>query len=201
MWCPKEKTEDGFDLQIGTNHFGHFLFTELLMPLVKKSAASGHHPRIVIVSSMGHEFVRNGFCFDDIHFDKGEYNTVMAYSQSKLANILHAKELARRLENTGISVYVLHPGAIMTDLGRHFEKRLGCCASPIKALTSFVVKTPFEGAQTSLYCVLEDKIEGQSGLYYSDCDVKAPTRHGQDMEAAKKLWEISEELVGLKESA
>ena len=121
MWCPQEKTQDGFDMQLGTNHFGHFLLTELLMPLIRKSAASGHHPRIVNVSSLGHTFVRNGFCFDDIHLDEGEYNTVMAYSQSKLANILHAKELAKRLEGTGISVYSLHPGAIMTELGRHLE--------------------------------------------------------------------------------
>ena len=200
MWCPQWKTEDGFDMQIGTNHLGHFLLTQLLMPLIRKSAASGHHPRIVIVSSLGHTFVRHGFCFDDVHMDKGEYNTVMAYSQSKLANILHAKELAKQLEGTGISVYALHPGAIMTDLGRHLYERLGCWAKPLIPLVTFVVKTPFYGAQTTLYCLLEDKIEGQSGLYYSDCDVKAPSRHAQDMEAAKKLWQLSEELVGLKES-
>ena len=145
--------------------------------------------------------MRQGFCFDDIHLEKGEYNTVMAYSQSKLANILHAKELAKRLEGTGISVYSLHPGAIMTELGRHLEKRLGCWAKPIYAIAKFTCKTPFHGAQTTLYCVLEDKIEGQSGLYYSDCDVKTPSLVAQDMEAAKKLWDLSEELVGLKESA
>merc|ERR1712109_329617 len=70
MVCPNWKTEDGFDMQMGTNHFGHFLFTELLMPLLRKCAASGEHPRIVIVSSMAHEAARNGISFDDINFDK-----------------------------------------------------------------------------------------------------------------------------------
>ena len=87
------------------------------------------------MSSLGHTFVRQGFCFDDIHLDKGEYNTVMAYSQSKLANILHAKELARRLNNMGISVYVLHPGVIATELGRHLAnqtpKWIGCWLFPL----------------------------------------------------------------------
>ncbi len=109
MTCPEWKTEDGFEMQIGTNHLGHFLFTELMLPLIRKSAASGFHPRIIIVSSMGHAFARNGMNFDDLMTEKN-YDPMVAYAQSKLANILHAKELAKRLENTGISVYALHPG-------------------------------------------------------------------------------------------
>ena len=123
------------------------------------------------------------------------------YGQAKLANLLHAKELARRLNNTGISVYALHPGVIATELGRHIEKGtpkcIGCWLFPI---LWWVVKTPFHGAQTTLYCTLEDKIECESGNYYSDCH-KAPTRIAQaeDAEAAKKLWEMSEKIVGLKD--
>ena len=136
MLCPDWKTEDGFDMQMGTNHFGHFLFTELVLPLVRKSAASGEHPRylqgpplptarfykypvtklfdflicrIVIVSSMAHTMATNGISFDDINFENS-FNSTQVYAQSKLANVLHAKELAKRLENTGISVYSLHPG-------------------------------------------------------------------------------------------
>ena len=108
--CPQWKTEDGLDMQMGTNHFGHFLFTELVMPLIKKSAASGHHPRIVIVSSMAHAMARRGLDFEDVNCQNTSYNSAIVYGKSKLANILHAKELAKRLENTGISVYVLHPG-------------------------------------------------------------------------------------------
>ena len=113
--CPQWKTEDGFDMQMGTNHFGHFLFTEMVMPLIRKSAASGEHPRIVIVSSMAHQMANNGINFDDIHCENN-YNSMKVYGMSKLANILHAKELAKKLENTGISVYVLHPGKPMNYL-------------------------------------------------------------------------------------
>ena len=108
--CPQWKTTDGFDMQMGTNHFGHFLFTEMLLPLLKKSAANGHQPRIVIVSSMAHESAEKGINFEDINFENSPFRTMQVYAQSKLANILHAKELARRLEDTGISVFCLHPG-------------------------------------------------------------------------------------------
>ena len=200
MRCPQWKTEDGLEMQMGTNHFGHFLFTELVLPLVKKSAASGEHPRIVIVSSLAHVWDPNGINFEDIHNEKN-YDAKKVYGQSKLANILHAKELAKRLNNTGISVYVLHPGVIATELGRHLvngtPKWIGCWLFP---LFQWVVKSPFHGAQTTLYCTLEDKIECESGNYYSDCD-KAPTKIAQaeDEDAAKKLWELSEKIVGLKD--
>jgi len=202
MMCPDWKTEDGFDMQMGTNHFGHFAFTELVMPLIRKSAASGHHPRIVIVSSMGHKIASQGINFDDIHCDNN-FNTMKVYGMSKLANILHAKELAQRLNNTGISVYVLHPGVINTELSRHMEKSvpkfIGCCMFPI---FKWVSKTPYHGAQTTLYCTLDDKIECESGKYYSDCAV-APTLtpHAEDMVAAKKLWELSEQLTAIKQES
>ena len=102
MTCPKWKTEDGFDMQLGTNHLGHFLLTELLMPLIKKSADSGFRPRIVIVSSVAHEV--GSMNWEDLNWEKS-YDKNKAYAQSKLANVLHAKELARRLEDTGILVY------------------------------------------------------------------------------------------------
>ena len=106
MTCPKWKTEDGFDMQLGTNHLGHFLLTELLTPLLKKSAASGFRPRIVIVSSVAHEV--GAMNWEDLNWEKN-YDKNKSYAQSKLANVLHAKELARRLEDTGISVYrVVH---------------------------------------------------------------------------------------------
>jgi len=196
MMCPQWKTEDGFDMQMGTNHFGHFLFTELMLPLLEKSIQTGHHPRIVIVSSMAHEMASNGISFDDINFEKN-FSTMKAYGESKLANILHAKELAERLDGR-ISVYSLHPGVIATELTRHIANWLGPFKTPYNKIVEFIAKDPFHGAQTSLYCTLEDSIGHQSGLYYSDCDVKTPKKQGQDMEAAKKLRELSFNLVGLK---
>jgi len=197
MMCPQWKTEDGFDMQMGTNHFGHFLFTELLTPLVKKAATEDFTPRIVILSSLAHGGAKEGISFDDINFEES-FQTMQVYSQSKLANILHAKELARRLEGTGVSVYALHPGVIATELGRHLKggKILGWILTPVLALASFLIKTPFHGAQTTLYCTLEDSIEKDSGKYYSDCGVaKTSTKHAEDMEAAKKLWDLSEKVV------
>lgn len=197
MLCPGDwKTEDGFDMQLGTNHLGHFLLTELLMPLLTKSAASGVHPRIVIVSSMGHKFV-NGMNWDDLNWEKS-FNSSQAYAQSKLANILHAKELAKRLANTGISVYVLHPGVIATELGRHVQgKYKRITAILYKPIVEKIVKSPFHGAQTTIYCCLDDSIECESGNYYSDCAVKQPSAAATRVEDQKKLWEISEKMVGI----
>jgi len=193
MACPKTLTEDGLEMQIGTNHFGHFLLTELLLPLVKKSAESGFHPRIVIVSSLAHE---NGqMNWEDINWEKS-YDEWKAYSQSKLANVLHGVELAKRLENTGISVYSLHPGVIDTELGRHMQEKW--YFRMIYPVMRVFIKTPLQGAQTQLFCCLEESIVDHSGRYYSDCKEKQAARQARSEDDAKKLWEISEKLVGLK---
>jgi retinol dehydrogenase-12 len=123
MTCPEMRTEEGFEMQIGTNHFGHFLLTNLLMPLLKKAAPGS---RIVNVSSMAHEMGR--IYWDDINFEKTPYNSVKAYQQSKLANVLFTKELARRGEGSGVTAYALHPGVIHTELGRHMKDTFGTVA-------------------------------------------------------------------------
>jgi len=196
MMCPETRTQEGFEMQIGTNHLGHFLLTELLTPKLRKSAASGFNARIVIVSSLAHQ--RGTIRFDDLNWNtKGSYNDIKAYSQSKLANVMHATTLARRLDNTGITVYSLHPGVIGTDLMRHLESSncLVRCGMPI---LRWIIKTPFHGAQTSLYCCLEEKLSAVSGLYYSDCAQKAVTnRFATSKEDQERLWTLSAELVGL----
>ena len=90
---PQETTDDGFDIQMATNHLGHFLLTEMLMPLIKKSEASGFHPRIVILSSSAHE--RGRINWSNFHFTGDEFDTFDVYASTKLANVMHAKELAR----------------------------------------------------------------------------------------------------------
>jgi len=196
MMCPELRTTEGFEMQIGTNHLGHFLLTELLLPKLRKSAASGFNARIVIVSSLAHE--QGEIRFDDLNWNtKGSYSAMRAYQQSKLANIMHGAALARRLENTGITVYSLHPGVIATELTRHFEgMALFRCFKP---LIAWVIKTPFHGAQTTLYCCLEEKLSAVSGLYYSDCAERRPkTTFANSKEDQEKLWTLSSELVGLK---
>ena len=111
MCCPCWKTEDGFDMQFGVNHLGHFLLTNLLIDLLKRSAPS----RVVNVSSNAH---RGEIDLDDLNSEKS-YSRVGAYSNSKLANILFTRELSRRLEGTGVTANSLHPGAVQTELGRH----------------------------------------------------------------------------------
>ena len=120
MACPLSRTEDGLEMQIGTNHFGHFLLTDLLLPLLHKG---GPGTRIVNVSSTAHE--RGQMFFDDINFHNIKYEPFKAYSQSKLANVLFSSELAEREAKNGINVYSLHPGVIATDLGRHMGDSYG----------------------------------------------------------------------------
>ena len=196
--CPQKETEDGLEMMMGTNHFGHFLLTQLLTPLLKKSAESGHRPRIVNVSSLAHKFC-SGITFDDINSRNGKFSSMKVYGMSKLANILHAKELSSKLKDDGISTYSLHPGSINTDFGRHIQEDYPkCFTACVMPIFIWVMKTPWHGAQTTLYCVLEDSIENESGEYYSDCAKATPSAHAQDEETAKKLWEMSEEIVGLK---
>ena len=125
MACPYWKTEDGFEMQFGVNHLGHFLLTNLLLDRLKEAPAA----RIVNVSSSGYKFAK---CinFDDININSEQsYNPWQAYCQSKLANILFTRSLAKRLEGTNVFTNCLHPGVIRTELGRHMNKLRVVCAA------------------------------------------------------------------------
>ncbi|XP_069019314.1 retinol dehydrogenase 13-like [Embiotoca jacksoni] len=190
MSCPKWQTEDGFEMQFGVNHLGHFLLTNCLLDLLKKSAPS----RIVNVSSLAHE--RGYIYFNDINQDK-DYHPWKSYSQSKLANVLFTKELANRMQGTRVTTYSLHPGVIRTELGRHLWSMIPLWKRVVSTPFMFLIKTPAEGAQTSIYCAVEENLQNESGLYYSDCAPKTAAPQGLDDEAAKKLWDLSASMVGL----
>ncbi|XP_058485361.1 retinol dehydrogenase 13 [Solea solea] len=190
MMCPKWQTKDGFEMQFGVNHLGHFLFTNCLLDLLKKSTPS----RIVIVSSLAHE--KGQIHFDDINLDK-DYTPDKSYRQSKLANVLFGRELAARLQGTGVTVYSLHPGVIRTELGRHFFPNLALWKRIIAIPLAMLIKTPWEGAQTTIYCAVDESLANDSGLYYSDCAPKKPAPQALDDAAAKKLWDLSASMVGL----
>jgi len=194
MACPKMKTKDGFEMQFGTNHVGHFLLTNLLMPLLKKAAPGA---RIVNVSSMAH--MQGRMNWDDINYDTTPYDRFTAYAQSKLANILFTKELARKGEGSGVNAYVLHPGVINTELGRHFQDMGSCMRMLWKCFTPFI-KTPENGANTTIYCSVEESIAEHNGRYYSDCKEKRPSPQAENMDDAKKLWELSEGLVKMNQA-
>lgn len=192
MWSPKMQTEDGFELQFGTNHLGHFLLTNLLLEKIRASVPS----RIINVSSVAH--TRGTINFDDLNSDK-DYSRRLAYQQSKLANVLFTRELARQLNGTGVTVYALHPGVVQTELFRHIFFIDSYIAQIL--LVPFAwqfLKTPIQGMQTTLYCALASELEGISGKYYSDCAEKEPSLEAQDDAIAKRLWDISEEWTKLK---
>nr|XP_006813938.1 PREDICTED: retinol dehydrogenase 12-like [Saccoglossus kowalevskii] len=190
MCCPYSKTEEGFEMHFGVNHLGHFLLTHLLLDLLKKSAPS----RIVVLSSLVH-ILMFGIHFDDINSEKS-YNSWIAYCHSKLANLMFTRELAKKLKGTGVTVNAVHPGIVVTELTRYLNVLVKYFV--ILSLLP-ILKNERDGAQTSIHCAVADELENVSGLYFSDCAPKKPTRVARDDEAAKRLWELSERMVGLKE--
>ncbi|KAJ6660210.1 hypothetical protein lerEdw1_017910 [Lerista edwardsae] len=186
MICPYAKTANGFEMQLGVNHLGHFLLTFLLIDRLKQSAPA----RIVVVSSRAHHGGK--MRFHDLQGEKS-YSRILAYCQSKLANILFTRELARRLQGTGVTVNALHPGVVNSELSRH--------SSVLNFLWKrfpFFLKTPSEGAQTSIYCAVAEELESVSGKYFSDCKPAYVSSHGRNDETAKKLWQVSCELLGIQ---
>jgi len=196
MACPEARTTEGFEMQMGTNHLGHFLLTNLLLPLLKRAAPGA---RIVNVSSMAHQ--SGTMQWDDLNWEKTPYSAIGAYSQSKLANILFSTELARRGEGSGVTVYSLHPGVINTDLGRHIKDTFGAIGSMFFWIAKPFIRTVESGAQTSIYCAVEESIRDDSGKYYSDCREVRPSEKARSVEDAKRLWEVSEQLTGLSSAS
>lgn len=208
MTTPLGKTIDGFETQIGVNHFGHFLLTKLLMPNLIKGAPA----RVVQLSSAGH--IWSGVDFDDLHFEKREYNPWVSYGQSKTANVLFTLELERRYRDQGVTAFAVMPGRIDdTSLARHADAEVFNQMPPMsRAVVQgespepvFPPKTIPEGVATTIWAVVAPELEGKGGLYLEDCSIAQPwnesnPRRGvkdwaQDPVAAKRLWEISEAAV------
>lgn len=193
---PYEKTEDGIETTLQTNHLGHFLLTLLLMPKMQSSSPGC---RIVNVSSIA--YILGDIDFDDINLEKS-YTSIKSYTQSKLANILFTKELARRLTKAnihGINVYSLHPGLIPTEISRHASNTLFLgIGFAFNFLTWLLFKNVEQGAQTTIYCSVDEKAANETGLYYSDCQVANQRRKASNDEYAKNLWNASCKLLHLK---
>jgi len=204
MACPYAETEDGFELQFGSNHLGHFLMTGLLAPALTNGAPG----RIVSLSSRGHH--QSPVVFEDIAFKDREYDKWLSYGQSKTANILFAVELERRLAGRGIHAYAVHPGVIMTDLSRHMQQEdfEHIRARAAERGGTLSLKQAPAGAATSVYAATAPELEGQGGVYLEDCHVASVDdddmaldgvkSYALDPEAAQRLWTMSEELVGQK---
>ena len=151
--------------------------------------------RVVTVSSLAHR--RGEMYWDDINWETNVYDSVKAYGQSKLANVLFTRELAHRLEGSGVNVYSLHPGVIATELGRHIKDYLGIFSVALYLMRPFL-KTPESGAQTTIFCAVDESLKDETGKYYADCKEApvCPVAVSND-EDPKRLWLLSERLTGL----
>jgi NAD(P)-dependent dehydrogenase (short-subunit alcohol dehydrogenase family) len=184
----RQETVDGYEATFAINHLGPFLLTRLLLPRLQESAPS----RIVNVASTAHNQARRGIPFDDLQ-STGRYATMRVYGVSKLANILFTNELARRLEGTGVTANSLHPGTVRTGFGGDGDVK-GLFALGIK-IGGPLFLSPAKGARTSVYLASSPEVATVSGQYFARCRPKTPKPQARDLEAARRLWEVSEALV------
>ena len=208
MAAPLGHTADGFETQFGTNHLGHFLLTKELMPLIE----AGSRQRIVNLSSRGHHIAPVDF--NDPNFERRAYDPWLAYGNSKTANVLFAVGLEQRFGDRGIHAFALHPGGIHTNLGRHMSE--DDMAALVERIRKNAERTgeqpqPFktipQGAATTCWVATADELEGRGGIYAEDCRIAEQDdasstggvrSYALDPEAADRLWELSEKLVGEK---
>ncbi|MEE6135504.1 SDR family NAD(P)-dependent oxidoreductase [Mycobacterium sp. 050128] len=199
MFTPFGRTQDGFELQIGTNHFGHFELTRLLVPQL--TAARG--ARVVILSSGGH--VMGDVDFGDPNWERRDYDKFVAYGAAKTANILHAIEADRRLCHLGIRAYAVHPGTVATSLARYMSRadfsnlrKLVVDNSALRGETSdgrLDFSTPEQGAATQVWAAVSPDLADRGALYLEGCGISenvAP--YASDGQRAAEFWLLSEQI-------
>jgi NAD(P)-dependent dehydrogenase (short-subunit alcohol dehydrogenase family) len=194
MATPLSRDACGLEMQLAVNHVGHFQLFVRLLPALRRANGA----RVVAVSSRGH--MRSAFDFEDPSFERRPYDKMIAYGQSKTANVLFAVEVDRRYQRDGIRAFALHPGAILeTDLGRHFPPE-EVEALVERARRTGGLKTIEEGAATTIFCATSPLLEGRGGVYCENCDI-APIAvdgdsgvrpHAVDPELAARLWAWTE---------
>ena len=208
MACPFMTTKDGFEMQFGTNHLGHFLLTNLLMPAIR----SGQNPRIINLSSAGH--THSDVSLDDPNFETSEYNAWESYGRSKSANIHFTREIVRRYGDV-IRSFAVHPGVILTELGRHLTPELmeemvervkarSTSSAEAKETGGLPFKSMEAGAATQVWAATTEDLEENNGAYLGDCKVGVeggnPSENGYlpniyNEDTAKALWSLSEQMV------
>ena len=182
----RQETKEGLERQFGINHIGHFLLTTSLLDLMGKGS------RIVVVASGAHKTGK--IHFDDINLHRG-FNVIKAYSQSKLANVLFTRELARRVKDKGITVNCCHPGAVATNIGIVRETGFG---KTVTGLLKPFFQTPEQGARTAVFLATDDSVADVSGEYIYKCKIAKSSKRSKDMELAKELFEFSNKLINNK---
>lgn len=182
----RRETADGLELQFGVNHIGHFMLTTSLLDLLERSGSG----RIVVYSSGAHKMGK--VHFDDINLRR-RYSVIRSYGQSKLANLYFARELARRLRERGSSITVnaCHPGAVATQMG--VDRNTGFGKTVVRMMRPFF-QTPEQGCRTAIYLATSEEVANLSGEYFYKCKVARTSRRSRDMEAARRLFDISEAI-------
>ncbi len=186
----RRETAEGFETQFGVNHLGHFLLTNLLLDALKSSAPA----RIVNLSSRGHR-LSTGLDFDDLMYTRRKYRATPVYCDSKLANLLFTRELARRLDGTGVVVHAVHPGVVRSGFAADGDTS-GLFKWGSKLIALFSI-SPARGARTSLHVATSDEAGSTSGDYWVESRRKTPSKRARGVAAAERLWAVSAELVGL----
>jgi NAD(P)-dependent dehydrogenase (short-subunit alcohol dehydrogenase family) len=187
FWTHRHVTADGLERTFALNHLAPFLLTNLLLDRLIASAPA----RIVTVSSGAH--TTGSLDFDDLQAEQ-KYSGQQAYNASKLANVMFTYELARRLEGTGVSATVLHPGVVSTAFGAEDQSALFTVLVPL--LRPFM-KTTAQGAATSIYLASSAQVEGLTGQYFANRKPKKSSKSSYDTAAARRLWQVSADLVNL----
>ena len=186
----RRETEEGFETTLGVNHIGHFYLTQLRRERLEASAPA----RVVVVASEAHRYATRGLDFDDLMSEK-RYRPNRAYGASKLANIYFARELARRLEGTGVTANSLHPGVVRTEFGGSDDMKGLLWRIFVGGLLRPFMISPQRGARTSVYLASAPEVEGKTGGYYVRCKPASGSRAARDDEAARRLWDVTEGWV------
>ena len=198
MFTPFGRTENGFEIQFGTNHLGHFELTRTLLPQLE--AADG--ARIVNLSSEGHRLA--DIDLDDPNWERRDYDKFRAYGAAKTANVLHAVELDRRMSGSGVRAFAVHPGMVATKLARHMTRDDVAAVAELpeqrevsgeREFSKLEVLTPEQGAATQLWAAVSREIDGTGGVYLADCTIRSDVApYAIDAERARRLWQLSERL-------
>ncbi len=208
MACPETRVGNGWEMQFGINHLGHFALAGALFPLLVATEQS----RLVALSSTAHKL--SDIRWDDPHFNNDTYDKWQAYGQSKTANALFANAASRRLKTSGSLAFSVHPGGILTPLQRHLPVEemvalgwMDADGNPTEAART-MFKTPEQGCSTTLWAATSPDLDGHPGVYCEDCNVAAPTQqntatarytgvdeHACRDESAERLWALSEKIL------
>ena len=206
MAAPEQRVGPGWELQFATNHLGHFALTNLLWPALERDGGA----RVIALTSTGHKITP--MRFDDINFETTPYDKWVVYGQAKTADALFAVRLDALGQSHGVRAFAVHPGGILTPLQRHLPQEEMVAAGWISedGVPDERMKTPEQGAATSVWAATSPQLEGMGGVYCEDCDIAKPTdpddpmkryrgveAHAIDRDDAARLWTVSAELTGV----